>query len=162
MGKERRPYRTRSSAGYVYPLEVNFDIPLEKLIKQGKFLYLDSNINSQNFPLPAGLSGKHKIEVYLPNMGGAWSSEKGEVAIAQRNLRQGIPYVMLAFTKEHAYVLCRIWPVGFGQSYVDWEGERTVPRLHAYADGLDLGLSRALDARVWHPRYRPFGWQIVD
>jgi len=88
-----------------YFVYVNYDLPLEVVIKRGTYDYVDPNITAGNFP--SDKSGQRRLTVYLINFDHSISSKNVLVELDRQGLCPITLRVLLALSLKYSH--------GFGE-----------------------------------------------
>jgi hypothetical protein len=125
----------------VFPLSVNYDLPVQEAIDAGNYQAVSSSITSRNFP--SSRRGKAQVEIILTRFEGRMTSEEVVTELGKEGLRPAELPEFLAFGAEYPEVQRRFSIVALGSVWRDPKGYRNVPCLFTASEG------RYLDLHWW-------------
>lgn len=134
--------------GDVFPLSVNYDLPLTEAIDAGNYAGVNSSITSQNFPPTK--HGKTDLEIILVRYDRRMTSEEVLSALDKEGLRPVELPEFLAFGAEYPELQRQFSIVGLGSVWKDRKGYRNVPCLYEASE------ARYLDLHWWDDGWYSF------
>lgn len=133
-GKARKPDE-------LFPLSVNYDLPLQEAIDAGNYQGVHSAITSQNFPPTR--SGQAELEINLFRYKRRMTSEEVLSELDKEGFRPAELPEFLAFGAKYPELQRQFSIVGLGSVWQDRKGYRNVPCLYEASEG------RYLDLHWW-------------
>ena len=128
--------------GDIFPVEVNYDLPLAEAIDAGRYAGVHAEITPQNFP-PAR-HGKAKLEIVLTRYEQRMTSEQVLSEMSRAGLRPAELPEFLAFGAQFPQMQRRFSIIGLGSVWQDRKGYKNVPCLYEASE------ARYLDLHWWN------------
>jgi hypothetical protein len=125
----------------LFPLTVNYDLPLTEAVEAGMYQGVHSAITSQNFP--STRHGQAQLEIILVRYGRRMTSEEVLCELEKEALRPAELPEFLAFGAEYPEIQRQFSVVGLGSVWRDKKGYRNVPCLYEASE------ARYLDLHWW-------------
>ncbi len=119
-------------------LNIDYSENLEDLIKRGKYDWVDSNINSSNFPNDR--KDKEKIELKLIHFGEGITTKEVLKELEAKNLRPANLYELLNLGIKESELQRKFYIVTLGSVWRDPDGSRYCAYLGRHSDGRHLHL----------------------
>jgi hypothetical protein len=137
--------------GDVFPLSVNYDLPLAEAVDAGKYQGVHSSITNQNFP--SKRHGQAQLDIILVRYDRRMTSEEVLSELDKDGLRPAELPEFLAFGAEYPEVQRRFSVVGLGSVWKDRKGYRNVPCLYEASEARYLDLHWWDDGWYSHSRF---------
>jgi len=125
----------------VFPVAVNYDLPVEEAIQAGDYQAVHAGIASKNFP--STKKGQAQVEIVLVRFDRRMASEEVVRELDEEGLRAAELHEFLAFGAKYPEVQRKCSVAGFCSLGRDRKSYRTVPCLYTASEG------RHLDLRWW-------------
>jgi hypothetical protein len=125
----------------VFPVTVNYDLPVEEAIKAGDYQAVHAEILSLNFP--SARTGQTDMEIVLIRFDRRMASEDVVRELDAEGLRAAELPEFLAFGAKYPDVQRKFSVAGLGSVWKDRKGYRNVPCLYEASEG------RYLDLHWW-------------
>jgi hypothetical protein len=125
----------------IFPVAVNYDLPVEEAIQAGDYQAVHAGIASKNFP--STKRGQVEVEIVLVRFDRRMASEDVVRELAEEGLRAAELHEFLAFGAKYPEVQRKCSVVGLGSVWRDRKKYRNVPCLYTASEG------RYLDLRWW-------------
>jgi hypothetical protein len=120
-----------------YKITVDYDLPVEAMVKAGKYNDTNSDITSKNFP-PQG-SGRAKLEAILVQVGDV-KTEEALDELEKRRLRAGTLAELLAFGAQHPNAQQETHTIALGSVCLSPSSHKITPYLWRRGSRRGLGL----------------------
>jgi len=125
----------------IFPVAVNYDLPVEEAIQAGDYQAVHAGIASKNFP--STKKGQAELEIVLVRFDRRMASEEVVRELDEEGLRAAELHEFLAFGAQYPEVQRKYSVVGLGSVWRDGRKYRNVPCLYTASEG------RYLDLRWW-------------
>lgn len=135
-----------------FDLTIDYDSNLKDLVTKGKYGYVDSDINSKNFPQPKDRKGKVNRKAILVCLRDDASTHEVEAVLAQLNLVSGNLQELLSFGATYPDEQRKYLIAAFGSSWCGSGGYACVPGLWHGFVGDGRGLYLGGRDRRWYSR----------
>jgi len=135
----------------IFPVAVNYDLPVEEAIQAGDYQAVHPGIASQNFP--STRRGQADLEVVLVRFDRRMASEDVVRELDEEGLRAAELHEFLAFGAKYPEVQRKCSVVGLSSVWRDGKSYRNVPCLYTASEGRYLDLRWWDDAWYSHSRF---------
>ena len=125
----------------LFPVAVNYDLPVEQAIDAGSYQAVHAEITSKNFP--SARSGQAQLDIVLVRFEHRMRSEDVVQELDKEGLRPAELPEFLAFGAKYPDVQRKFSVAGLGSVWQDRKGYRNVPCLYEASEG------RYLDLHWW-------------
>ncbi len=125
----------------IFPVAVNYDLPVEEAVQAGDYQAVHMGIVSKNFP--SRKKGQAELEIVLVRFDRRMTSEDVLRELDEEGLRAAELHEFLAFGAKYPDVQRKCSVVGLGSVWRDRKKYRNVPCLYTASEG------RYLDLRWW-------------
>jgi hypothetical protein len=125
----------------VFPVQVDYDLPLRDAIDAGNYQGVNAFITSENFP--SSKRGQSSVEIVLMRFEGRMTSEEVVNALSKRGMRPAELREFLAFGATYPEAQRKFSVIGLGSVWQDKKGYRNVPCLYTASE------ARYLDLHWW-------------
>lgn len=125
----------------VYPIQVNYDLPLRDAIDAGDYQAVNASITGDNFP--QARHGHASLEIFLMRFVGRMTSEEVINALSKEDLRPADLPEFLAFGAAYPQEQRRFSIICLGSVWQDKKHYRNVPCLYEASE------ARSLDLHWW-------------
>ena len=142
---------TAHKPGDVYPVSVNYDLPLVEAVEAGKYQGVHASITGQNFP--SKRRGQAQLEIILVRYDRRTTSEEILRELDKEGLRAAELPEFLAFGAEYPEMQRRFSVIGLGSVWTDRKGYRNVPCLYEASEARYLDLHWWDDGWYSHSRF---------
>ena len=133
-----------------YRVRVNYDLPVETAVTNGKYNWSDGDLTSKHFPTKR--SGTTSLDIEIKHFNGARSSENAIAELDKMGLRPAELHELLALGEQYPD-LQKEFPVAtLGSVWRRLLGDRHVAVL--YGDGGRRGLGLGWFGAAWGAAYR--------
>jgi hypothetical protein len=128
--------------GDIFPVEVNYDLPLAEAVDAGRYAGVHGEITPQNFP--PSRHGQAKLEIVLTRYEQRMTSEQVLSEMSRAGLRPAELPEFLAFGAQFPDMQRRFSIIGLGSVWQDRKGYKNVPCLYEASE------ARYLDLHWWN------------
>jgi len=135
----------------IFPVAVNYDLPVEAAIQAGDYQAVHPAIASNNFPPTR--RGQAELEIMLVRFDDRMTSEDVVRKLDEEGLRAAELHEFLAFGAQYPDVQRNFSVVGLGSVWRDRKSYRNVPCLYAASEGRHLDLHWWDDGWYSHSRF---------
>lgn len=122
----------------IFPITVNYDVRLERMIEDGKYDWKNSDINSKNFPVEG--KGTSAVNIELVHLNRNVTSDEAYAELDKQGLRPADLPELLAFGAKYPDKQREFPIVALGSVWRNSNGYRGVPCLHRGGSKRRLGL----------------------
>jgi hypothetical protein len=136
--------------GSSFPITVNYDSRLERMIEDGKYDWKNPDITEKNFPSDA--KGTVGLTIELVHFNKVMESDEIQKKLDKQGLRPATLPELLAFGAKYPEKQRELPIVALGSVWRGWDGYRNVAYLYRYGSGRDLRLGCLGDG--WDAYYR--------
>lgn len=124
---KERTYSEKVSTGESFPITVNYSRTLEQMIADGKYDWLNPDINAKNFPTEG--KGTAEVDIELVHFNRAMESNKVLKELEKQGLRPATLPELLAFGAKYPEKQREFPIVALGSVWRDFGGEGSVAGL---------------------------------
>jgi len=135
----------------IFPVAVNYDLPVEEAIQAGDYQAVHAGIASKNFS--STRKGQAELEIVLVRFERRMASEDVVRELDEEGLRAAELHEFLAFGAKYPEVQGKFSVVGLGSVWRDQKSYRNVPCLYTASEGRYLDLRWWDDAWYSHSRF---------
>jgi len=135
----------------IFPVAVNYDLPVEEAIQAGDYQTVHAGIASKN--IPSTKKGQAEVEIVLVGFDRRMASEEVVRELDEEGLRAAELHEFLAFGAKYPEVQRKFSVVGLGSVWRDRKSYRNVPCLYTASEGRHLDLHWWDDAWYSYSRF---------